>query len=75
MKFLLRHLISGLWVSLDGTLTPELQYAAVFATSDEAEEYCVERHLQGVDVILRFSQGIECTITHKLPVAEEASAK
>jgi hypothetical protein len=69
MKFLLRHLISGLWVSLDGTLTPELQYAAVFATSEEAEEFCVERQLQGVDVILRFPQGIECTIPHSLPVA------
>src|SRR5688500_11116959 len=62
----LRHTLSGLWVSSDGSLTPEMCYAADISTTETALQFCRDHHLTNIEIVLRFSPGIES----RIPVAD-----
>lgn len=71
MRILLQKKESGLYLQSDGSWTRNASEAMDFLSSTRAIEYCADRRIAGVQLVLKFEQQLYDIV---LPMMTERSA-
>lgn len=72
MRILVQHCETGLFLAEDSTWTSSDRDALIFRGTAQALDYCMERKMQNVRILLRFSNGVEDVL---LPVTSTFQSK